>query len=79
MLRLKEHLQGRHAIISLDELAKLCDPEAWATVMALPDYFPKAKAKEQEGHHVYPARAGGTCEAGLVGIDPGAVPIYRPG
>jgi hypothetical protein len=38
ILRLKEHLQGRDAVIPLAELAKRCDPIEWKKVEALPDF-----------------------------------------
>jgi hypothetical protein len=39
LLRIKEHLQprGTKEILPLQEIAKLCDPKAWAIVEALAD------------------------------------------
>jgi hypothetical protein len=43
LLRIKEHLQGRDEILPLETLVtRCCNPEAWAAIEALPDFFPKA-------------------------------------
>ncbi len=45
VLRIKAHLQarsGHQKTLPLDRLAgRYCDPDAWAIVEALPDFFPK--------------------------------------
>ena len=48
-LRLKLHLQGRDEILPLAELVREhVEPEAWAVVQALPDYYPKQAQPEQK-------------------------------
>lgn len=43
LLRIKWHLQ-RDEILPLETLvSRNCDPEAWAAIEALPDYYPKGK------------------------------------
>lgn len=49
LLRIREHLQPRDAktILPLEEIAKFCDPEAWAVIKALPEFFPKAQSAQK--------------------------------
>jgi hypothetical protein len=51
ILRIKEHLQARDSdmILPLKEIAKRCDPEAWAAIEALPEYFPKQAPHRMAG------------------------------
>ena len=45
----KLHLQGRDEILPLAELVREhVEPEAWAVVQALPDYYPKQAQPEQK-------------------------------